>query len=59
MGWSPPSLAEIKDLINTSKTIAIVGVSNKVDRPSHGVAKALIESGDYEDRKSTRLNSSH
>ena len=48
MGWSPPSLAEIKDLINTSKTIAIVGVSNKADRPSHGVAKALIESGDYE-----------
>mgnify|MGYP003339405626 CR=1 FL=1 len=48
MGWRPPSLAEIKDLINTAKTVAIVGVSNKEDRPSHGVAKALIESGDYE-----------
>ena len=48
MGWRPPSIVEIKDLINTAKTVAIVGVSNKADRPSHGVAKALIDSGDYE-----------
>ena len=48
MRWQPPTLEEIKSLVNSVKTIAIVGVSNKPDRPSYGVAKALIESGDYE-----------
>jgi predicted CoA-binding protein len=48
MSWNPPSIEEVKHLVNTVKTVAIVGVSNKADRPSHGVAKSLIDSGDYE-----------
>lgn len=48
MSWNPPSIADIKELVNSVKTVAIVGVSNKADRPSHGVAKSLIDSGDYE-----------
>lgn len=35
-------------LLNTSKTIAIVGVSNKADRPSYGVAEYLLKNSDYE-----------
>ena len=38
----------IADLINSAKTIAIVGISDKPDRPSYMVAKHLIDSGDYE-----------
>ena len=48
MSWNPPSEDEIKKLVNSVKTIAIVGVSNKPDRPSFGVAKHLIESGAYD-----------
>ena len=36
------------DLLNTSKTIAIVGVSNKADRPSYGVAEYLMKNSHYE-----------
>ena len=48
MSWNPPSLDDIKELVNSVKTIAIVGISNKPDRASYGVAKYLIESGNYE-----------
>ena len=48
MTWVPPSNALIGELINSAKTIAIVGVSNKPDRPSYGVAKRLIDSNSYE-----------
>jgi uncharacterized protein len=48
MSWKPPSEEEIATLINSVKTIAIVGVSNKPDRASHQVAKRLIDSGSYE-----------
>ena len=48
MAWVPPSNAWIGELINSAKTIAIVGVSNKLDRPSYGVAKRLIDSNSYE-----------
>jgi len=33
----------LKELLLTSQTIAVVGVSDKADRPSYGVAQWLIE----------------
>ena len=35
----------IKDLIETSRTIAIVGLSPDIDKPSNGVARYLKERG--------------
>ena len=35
----------IKDILTKSKTIAIVGISDKAERPSHKVAKYLKEHG--------------
>lgn len=35
----------LKDIFKNSRTIAVVGLSPKPDRPSHGVTKYLIESG--------------
>ena len=39
---------DIPGLLRTAKTLAIVGVSDKADRASHGVAKYLLEKSDYE-----------
>jgi predicted CoA-binding protein len=36
---------KIKELLATSKTIAVVGLSSNPDRPSHGVAKYLQSHG--------------
>ncbi|VVC03799.1 Acetate--CoA ligase [ADP-forming] [Candidatus Bilamarchaeum dharawalense] len=36
---------DIKKIIETSKTIAIVGLSDKPDRPSHVVASYLVANG--------------
>lgn len=41
MPFSNPSLDEIKTLLKTSKTIAVVGLSPKSSRPSHGVSAAM------------------
>jgi predicted CoA-binding protein len=41
MSWSPQSDAEIKDILENSKSVAIVGISNKEDRASYQVAKWL------------------
>ena len=41
-------MKEITELLTGDKTIAVVGVSDKPDRPSHGVAKYLIDTGSYE-----------
>ena len=38
----------IASLLKQAKTIAVVGVSDKPDRASHGVAKYLIDTGSYE-----------
>jgi predicted CoA-binding protein len=35
----------ISDLLQTSRTIAVVGLSNEPDRPSYGVAKQLQRRG--------------
>lgn len=36
---------EIVQILKSAKTIAVVGMSPKPDRPSHGVAKYLMERG--------------
>jgi predicted CoA-binding protein len=35
------------ELLKSAKTIAIVGVSDKADRPSNGVARYLLENSNY------------
>jgi uncharacterized protein len=35
------------ELLKNAKTIAIVGVSDKADRPSNGVARYLLENSNY------------
>ena len=42
------SASEISDLLRNSTTVAIVGVSDKPDRPSFGVAKYLLENSHFE-----------
>jgi predicted CoA-binding protein len=38
----------ISHLLRTAKTVAIVGISDKPERASHGVARYLQENSDYE-----------
>lgn len=40
-----PTQEELFDLLRNSKRVAVVGMSSKPERPSHGVAKTLIERG--------------
>ncbi len=42
------SASEISDLLHNSTTVAIVGISDKPDRPSFGVAKYLLENSHFE-----------
>ncbi len=39
------SSQELIDILSRSKTIAVVGISPKEDRPSHWIAKYLIDHG--------------
>ena len=39
---------EIPNLLQTSKTVAIVGISDKPDRPSFGVARYLLENSHFD-----------
>lgn len=41
MTWIAPTNAEVKSLLQESKTVAIVGISNKEDRASYQVARWL------------------
>jgi hypothetical protein len=43
MSWSAQSNDEIKSILQSSKNVAIVGISNKEDRASYQVAKWLQE----------------
>ena len=45
MSFQNPSGPEIKHLIQTMKTIAVVGLSPKPERPSHGVARGMQRFG--------------
>lgn len=45
MRFQNPPGPEIKHLIETMKTIAVVGLSPKPDRPSHGVARGMQRFG--------------
>jgi len=47
MTWSAPTNAEVKALLQDSKNVAIVGISNKVDRASYQVAKWLQENSHF------------
>jgi predicted CoA-binding protein len=44
-GWENPSPEEIKQIIDSSRTIAVVGLSSKPDRASYGVARYLQAQG--------------
>lgn len=41
MSWTAPSNGEVNELLERSKNVAIVGISNKEDRASYQVAKWL------------------
>lgn len=44
-GWKNPPPFEIKELLETAKVIAVVGISSKPDRPSNGVSGYLKKKG--------------
>jgi predicted CoA-binding protein len=47
MPSSPLDSAQIHELLTQAKNIAIVGVSDKPDRPSYGVAQYLLHNSHY------------
>ena len=47
MTWSPPSIAEVHALLQNSKNVAIVGISNREDRASYQVAKWLQQNSHF------------
>ncbi len=47
MTWSAPTNAEVKVLLEKSKNVAIVGISNKEERASYQVAKWLQQNAHF------------
>jgi predicted CoA-binding protein len=47
MSWSPQSKAEIAEILQESKNVAIVGISNKEDRASYQVAQWLQQNSHF------------
>ena len=47
MTWTAPTNADVKALLERSKNVAIVGISNKEDRASYQVAKWLQENSHF------------
>jgi predicted CoA-binding protein len=47
MTWNAPTNADVKALLERSKNVAIVGISNKEDRASYQVAKWLQENSHF------------
>jgi len=44
-GWVNPAPEKIREILNATKTIAIVGLSSNPERPSYGVANYLMAQG--------------
>jgi hypothetical protein len=47
MSWSPQSNVEIAEILQQSKNVAIVGISNKEDRASYQVAQWLQQNSHF------------
>ena len=47
MTWTAPTNAEVKSLLQESKSVAIVGISNKEDRASYQVARWLQQNSHF------------
>ena len=47
MTWTAPTQDQVKSLLQESKNVAIVGISNKEDRASYQVAKWLQENSHF------------
>lgn len=45
MTWENPSNEKIQSILETAKTIAVVGLSNNPERTSYQIAKAMQNSG--------------
>ncbi|HLS60047.1 MAG TPA: CoA-binding protein [Virgibacillus sp.] len=45
MTWKNPENEEIKELLTSAKTIAVVGLSNNPERTSYQISQAMQESG--------------
>lgn len=45
MTWNNPEKEEIASILSSAKTIAVVGLSDKEDRTSYQVSKAMQQSG--------------
>src|SRR5437899_3254715 len=40
-----PSDAQLGEILTSARSIAVVGASSKIDRPSHGIMRILIAAG--------------
>jgi len=47
MTWSAPTNSDVKSLLERSKNVAIVGISNKEDRASYQVARWLQQNSHF------------
>jgi predicted CoA-binding protein len=45
MTYTRPNDDELRAILGATRTIAVVGASSKLDRPSHGIMKILIGAG--------------
>jgi len=45
MSWTNPTNEQIRAILNESKTIAVVGLSNNPERTSYQISKAMQQSG--------------
>src|SRR5690625_504107 len=45
MSWENPSQDEIKEILKSAKTIAVVGLSDKQERTSYQIAEAMQNEG--------------
>ncbi len=48
MSIGSPNTAALQRILRETRTIAVVGASNNPARPSHGVYRYLISTGDYD-----------